>query len=296
MIEDTKVENALLISDNTYLYGITLTLGTVSSSATVTINNPFMPVFNNAKIYASSQSYPATINGANNIDWSQPEGNNNRNIYIKWLDFQNDMTTGAEYNVNIIMEGDCQLSGLTLSSGDRWNITSGVNLTMSSTLTPSGDFNVIDGNVYNANVSGTKFNLTNGVNITVNTIPTTPSDPVGWQNISKYINLTSCGGYSTADINITYSDSDLGNVDESTLVMQEYNETTGIWTQVTDDTGVNTAGNYVWANGITSFSIYAPLGVGNEAPYQTGEAPTNGSTNVCPIPDLYVICIDNNSS
>ncbi|EMR73342.1 protein of unknown function (DUF2341) [Thermoplasmatales archaeon SCGC AB-539-N05] len=34
----------------------------------------------------------------------------------------------------------------------------------------------------------------------------------------------------------------------------------------------------------------------NQAPSQSGESPTNTSTNICPIPALYVVCIDNDDN
>ncbi|RLF44812.1 MAG: hypothetical protein DRN09_02645, partial [Thermoplasmata archaeon] len=161
---------------------------------------------------------------------------------------------------------DLTVNATTINAGGVFNISNGATFTMKNILTLNGAFNLINGNAIDVNLSSTKFNLNNAVNVSLHTIPNIPSDPYGWHNIGKYVNLTSCGVSSTVDLNITYLDSDLGDVQESTLVMYEYNEGTSTWSQVSNS-GLNTATNHVWANGITSFSIYAPLGeTPNHAP------------------------------
>jgi hypothetical protein len=79
-------------------------------------------------------------------------------------------------------------------------------------------------------------------------------EPLG--NIGKYVNVTNTSADSWFYLNISYSDSELGNVIESTLKMWKYN---GSWYQI-NESGVDTANNYVYSGNITEFSIFAPLG------------------------------------
>jgi parallel beta-helix repeat protein len=79
-------------------------------------------------------------------------------------------------------------------------------------------------------------------------------EPLG--NIGKYVNATATSTNSWLYLNISYTDSELGNVIESTLKMWKYN---GSWYQI-NESGVDTANNYVYSGNIIKFSIFAPLG------------------------------------
>jgi hypothetical protein len=65
---------------------------------------------------------------------------------------------------------------------------------------------------------------------------------------------------SSAIIKVYYTDAEVSGLDESTLRLYYYNETSGSW-QVYDSPngGVNTTGNYVWAN-TTHFSDWGIFG------------------------------------
>jgi len=107
---------------------------------------------------------------------------------------------------------------------------------------------------YPTNIS---FTCGNGVNLTG--VHEAPSDPTDLMNISKYVNATALSPSSWLDIKVHYNDSDLGNIDETTLKLYRYDEETrGTWEEV-EGSGVNTTGNYVYAN-ISDFSIFAPMG------------------------------------
>ncbi|MEM4247727.1 MAG: MopE-related protein, partial [Candidatus Nanoarchaeia archaeon] len=85
-----------------------------------------------------------------------------------------------------------------------------------------------------------------------------PADPDGYQNIGKYVNATGTGWLA---LNISYTDVDLGSVDENTLFIARNN---GSWETDTsvfaNNFGVKTTANYVYAN-VTDFgSLFAPLG------------------------------------
>jgi uncharacterized repeat protein (TIGR01451 family) len=82
-------------------------------------------------------------------------------------------------------------------------------------------------------------------------------DLAGNANIGKFVNAMNVTADSWIFLNVSYSDADLGGVDEDSLRMWRYNGTD--WTEVPAPNGVNTIENYVYAN-ITSFSIFAPLG------------------------------------
>jgi uncharacterized repeat protein (TIGR01451 family) len=99
------------------------------------------------------------------------------------------------------------------------------------------------------------FTYANGVGL--KGVETAPGDPAGKANVGKYVNATNVTANSWIFLNVSYSDADLGGVDEDSLRMCRYNGTD--WTEVPAPNGVNTIENYVYAN-ITSFSIFAPLG------------------------------------
>jgi parallel beta-helix repeat protein len=92
--------------------------------------------------------------------------------------------------------------------------------------------------------------------IAIKGVDTAPADPDGWQNISKYVNITNVTTNSWIDLQVSYNDTDLGKMDDSTLRLWKHNGTD--WLNVSGSM-VNTTANYVAAN-ISSFSIFAPLG------------------------------------
>ena len=99
-------------------------------------------------------------------------------------------------------------------------------------------------------------------------VNTPPSDPSGKANIGKYVNATNVTADSWISLNVSYTDANLGNVDEDSLRMWKYN---GTWTEVPPPNGVNIVEKYVYAD-ITEFSIFAPLGNPSPFPPVGGEA------------------------
>ncbi|MCD6455333.1 MAG: right-handed parallel beta-helix repeat-containing protein, partial [Methanophagales archaeon] len=99
------------------------------------------------------------------------------------------------------------------------------------------------------------FTYDNGIKI--KGVKTAPSNPDGKLNVGKYVNATNVTANSWLFLNVSYTDADLGTVDEDSLRMWKYNFY-GSWTEVPPPNGVNTVEKYVYAN-ITSFSIFAPL-------------------------------------
>ncbi|MEM2173653.1 MAG: NosD domain-containing protein, partial [Candidatus Pacearchaeota archaeon] len=85
------------------------------------------------------------------------------------------------------------------------------------------------------------------------------ADPAGWYNISKYVNATNNSADSWLFLNISYDESEIDSVSEASLRIWKYNDSwynEGFYTI----NGVDTTNNVVYAN-ITSFSIFAPLGI-----------------------------------
>lgn len=83
-----------------------------------------------------------------------------------------------------------------------------------------------------------------------------PADKGGYVNVGTYVNATNTSSNSWLDVNVTYDDSNLGAVSESSLALWKYDDAGG-WTNVTD--GRDTAQNYVYGN-FSTFSTLAPLG------------------------------------
>jgi PGF-pre-PGF domain-containing protein len=115
------------------------------------------------------------------------------------------------------------------------------------------DVNSINNDVINLNIGPTISFTSKDVSIKGSSSPA--NDPPGYRNINKYINATGNSQDSWLFMNVSYSDIDVEDVDENTLLMWKYNN---IWSQVSGTNGVNTVQNYVFAD-IRSFSIFAPM-------------------------------------
>ena len=82
-----------------------------------------------------------------------------------------------------------------------------------------------------------------------------PTDPSGYQDISKYFEASATWLF----INVSYSDSDLGDANESTLQVWKHNGTDWLESGWNGTRVLDTANNIVGVN-ITSFSTFAPFG------------------------------------
>ncbi len=131
----------------------------------------------------------------------------------------------------------------------------------------SSEGDVLNNNntIINLFVSSANISFTSA-NILLKGVSALPKDPDGYRNISKYVNATytsETGEGSWLFLNISYNDSDIIGVNESTLRISKYNETRGAWetncSVFAESCGVDTENNIVYAN-ITDFgSIFAPL-------------------------------------
>jgi parallel beta-helix repeat protein len=131
------------------------------------------------------------------------------------------------------------------------------------TTTIRWDLYILDaeGNTFTDNLlSGypTAVSFSYAGDIALSGVVTPPADPAGLRNIGKYVNATDLAANAWLLLTTRYTDYELSSVDESTLKLYRYTGTT--WELVPGVNGVDEAENTVVAN-ITSFSIFAPLGV-----------------------------------
>ncbi len=126
------------------------------------------------------------------------------------------------------------------------------------------DYHSISGSTNN-----TVINLTinpaisfTGKDIAIKSVSSPPSDSPGYKNLSRYINATNTSADSWLFLNMSYYESEVTNLDESSLRIWRYSGSA--WSQVSNS-GVDTAQNRIFAN-ITSFSIFAPLALPDTIP------------------------------
>ncbi|MEM4216343.1 MAG: right-handed parallel beta-helix repeat-containing protein, partial [Candidatus Anstonellales archaeon] len=147
------------------------------------------------------------------------------------------------------------------------------------------DINIIDsaGNVFiNQTIAGdslttypTIISFTYTGNVSLKGVTNPPEDPANYLNITKYVNATGTG---TLFLNFSYSDAELGDVEESSLRVSRYN---GTWLTnpafFASEAGVHLLYNFVYVN-INNFgSIFAPLGKNNTAPSIDLDEPANNT-------------------
>ncbi len=81
--------------------------------------------------------------------------------------------------------------------------------------------------------------------------------PADRGDIGFFIDINITGVFRNAFITMQYNDSDVVGVDENTLRMYYWNDTTNGWILI-EDSGVWTNNNTVWAN-VTHLTIFAPM-------------------------------------
>ncbi|MEW6069631.1 MAG: PKD domain-containing protein, partial [Candidatus Thermoplasmatota archaeon] len=82
--------------------------------------------------------------------------------------------------------------------------------------------------------------------------------PAGKKVVGFILQLDTTGDFQDAFITIPYTDEDIAGVDENSLRMYYWNETTSEW-ELVPESDVWTGNNTVWAR-ITHLTIFAPLG------------------------------------
>jgi parallel beta-helix repeat protein len=241
--DNSRIEN--VTTENNY-YGTYLSSS--SNNNMLTSNNASN---NDGGIYLDSSSNNNTLINNNAT-------NNREGIYLGFSSNSTLINNTANLNNDF---------GIWLESSNNNNITSSTALNNTDydfySDADSRDNTIEDLTIasYPTTIS---FTYDNGVGI--KGVETPPSDPTAKVNIGKYVNATSVTASSWLFLNVSYTDADLGSVDEDSLTMWRHDGTN--WAEVPAPNGVNTAENYVYAN-ITSFSIFAPLG----SPAAPPEAP-----------------------
>ncbi|MBR9682236.1 MAG: hypothetical protein GOV02_01040, partial [Candidatus Aenigmarchaeota archaeon] len=224
---------------NSNSYGIYLTQCLYSNVTDNTANSNSI-----AGIYLSSASIEARI--TNNIA--------NSNDY--W-------GIGIESDDNIITDNIATLNtdiGIYLSGADNNTITDN-----NASFNPNWDFlsetTSNDNTIVNLITDDTNSSFTYSGNLQLTSATSPATDPVGYSNISKYINVTNSGTawmLLNVTYNQTYVETDL-ELDESSLIMYKHN---GSWYDASafaNVYGVDTTNDYVYAN-ISDFSIFSLMG------------------------------------
>ena len=103
----------------------------------------------------------------------------------------------------------------------------------------------------------TTISFTYDDGISIKGVESAPSNPDGYQNIGKYVDIMAVTGTSWIDVRVHYTGGDVTNIDEDSLRIWRYAGAN--WSEVPDPNGVNTTDKYVYAVGIDSFSTFAPL-------------------------------------
>jgi len=236
-----------IIIDNTTVtqadsHGIYILMGNTNSqnlqiTNTTSTNNGDCGLWTNTR---------ETINITNNTF------TNNSNWGI-WIDGQNNSTIALNNN-NLTNNGN----GLYLQS-----INGGV-FQDNQLINNTGDDLSANANTNNAFVRLTmgvahpttvSFNYLNG--IIMNGVENAPVDPSGLVSIGKYVDIMGLGS-TTVNLTVHYNATDVAGKNETGLRMFHYGNS---WSQLPQPNGVNTTDKYVYAEGINSFSTFAPLTV-----------------------------------
>ncbi|MEW6069373.1 MAG: NosD domain-containing protein [Candidatus Thermoplasmatota archaeon] len=93
-------------------------------------------------------------------------------------------------------------------------------------------------------------------NITVESAQSPGDIPVELKDIGLFVNIT--GIATDTYITIPYKDENIAGINETTLKLYYWNETTNTW-ELVPETGVWTNNNTIWAR-VEHFTIFAPLG------------------------------------
>ena len=171
--------------------------------------------------------------------------------------------------------GDAEVNELIIKADKEANVTNSAILNLTKNITRSGTLNVLSGTARDVSLNGTVFTV-KGTNTRIELAAgTMPLDANSLHNISKYVNLTDIGSANIA-LNVSYADSDLGNVNESNLRIYEYNGSAWVGAGTSN---VDTTNNIVYATSITGFSVFAPLG-GAGPTIPTQNSPANQSRTI----------------
>ena len=196
---------------------------------------------------------------SNNTLTSNTASNNNHGIHLEMSSNYNTLTSNTassntDYGIYLEESSNNNLTNNTASNNTLWDF-------YSDAYSPDNTVEDLTMSSYPTTIS---FTYDRGIKIKGVTTP--ESNPAGKENVSKYVNATNVTANSWIFLNVSYTDADVSDVEEGSLLLYKWNGTESAWVLANETgkpNGVNTIGNYVYAN-ITSFSQIAPFG--NPAP------------------------------
>ncbi|RZN33182.1 MAG: hypothetical protein EF813_11250 [Methanosarcinales archaeon] len=226
-----------MFANNTVSANIWRGIHLESSSDNALTNNTVNSNMVGIYLHSSSNYNMLTDNTVNSNIW--------RGICLESLSNYN-MLINNTVNSNILC-GICLLSSSdhntltenTVDTVDGWDL-----------CIASSESTFVDNTLNDATVS-----FTYGGDVSLNGVDSPAADPAGRQSIGKFINVMNQSVGAWLFLNFSYSNDDVGGLNESSLVVCSYD---GIWH---DDSGVqhlNTAANVVGVN-ITGFGVFAPM-------------------------------------
>ncbi len=164
-------------------------------------------------------------------------------------------------------------SGMYLNNSSSNNITN--NSMNYNTLWDYESNRTSQNNTVSNNWLGTNNISFTNLDIAIKLGSSQSSEPSGYAGINKFFNITNRSANSWIYINISYTNSEIVSLTESTL--QLWRNSSGTWSQVSGTNSVDTANNYVYAN-ITTFSIFGVFGTN----VTLAAAPSAESAGGCP--------------
>ncbi|MEA1864996.1 MAG: NosD domain-containing protein [Euryarchaeota archaeon] len=106
-------------------------------------------------------------------------------------------------------------------------------------------------------LNGTTISFTYEGDVSLKGVGSPAPDPTGWNTIGRFISVTNQSAGAWIFLNFSYSGSDLGYLDESSLKVWKHNGTNWIEDGWNKTRYLDTEGDLVGVN-ITSFSVFAP--------------------------------------
>jgi len=269
-IRITYFENGL-ISNNTILttginsYGMNIFSGSGEDENATIVENNIITMGSNSD---GIQMYDEINNMdifSNNIT---TYGNTSHGVYIGY-----DSNSMSLYNNIIITKGYSNAIYLYLINNINFtsniiNSTNGAEIYVKK----SSDILFSDVVLDNNNISITSLD-----NVSIDKLSTGPENPAGTKNLSDYFNITDLGG-GHIDFELRYEENEVTSLNESSIRVYKYNDTTSNWSIVNSST-VDTTNNIISSGNITGFSIFGSFGdYENDPPIVMSHSPTGTIT------------------
>ena len=218
----TTIENTYTKSGGDTRHYTKCTFGTATSAGTMTINSGawvFYGYYGSPTLQGANQLYPVTVtgtgyttNGPIDIDAVNNEARSPDTFnYMKWVKITKDIVSGGDGG-DIVLQGDVEFAGLTLSDGDQIDLNS-QRLEFTGAVSLAGD--LIDTNngglvVFNSTYtrSGGHVDLTGGTNFLAN-----GSGTCDFYNPVPRILMLNTGGSNTITFNNPLNEASSGSSD-----------------------------------------------------------------------------------